>query len=209
MNNQLISPSRININHDNIDFEVIVKHDEHEINPSNLTIPSTLCNGYSIFKGANAIDFLGKFCPLKIEKTISFKFKKLVPNAIEPSKERASDSGFDLTLINVKKKMNDTVTLYGTGISVEICAGYYFDLVPRSSIIKTGYILANNVGIIDQGYTGEIMVALAKIDKNSPDLTLPNRLVQLIPREWIHGIPVEITEHGETSRNSGGFGSTG
>jgi dUTPase len=73
-------------------------------------------------------------------------------------------------------------------------------------------MLANSVGVIDQGYTGEIKVALIKIDPNAEDLRLPIRLVQIIPRKCIgmfphkpkHGVPSLL----QTQRGAGGFGST-
>jgi dUTP pyrophosphatase len=67
---------------------------------------------------------------------------------------------------------------------------------------------ANSVGIIDQSYTGEIMVPLIKIDPDAPDLQLPAKIAQLVPRRW-HGLhPVEDETELETMRGDGGFGST-
>lgn len=125
-----------------------------------------------------------------------------------PKKERVSDSGYDLTLLYEHKRMG-VVTLYGTGIIVEPPDGWYFDVVPRSSIIKRGYILANSVGIIDRSYRGEIFVPLIKLDPDAPDLELPARVAQLIPRPIVH---FEISERATlslTERGAGGFGSTG
>ena len=137
-----------------------------------------------------------------------FRFFKCDSNAVSPERARPSESGFDLTLIRIVKTIGK-VTLYGTGIMVQPPTGFYFDMVPRSSIIKSGYMLANSVGVIDQGYTGEIMVPLIKIDEEAPDLTLPSKLVQLIPRRWYN---LECVEHSqnfeETMRNESGFGST-
>lgn len=135
-----------------------------------------------------------------------FKFKKSDSRAITPTKAHMSDSGFDLTLIE-KIKTVDNVELYSTFIQVEPPHGYYFDLVPRSSISKTGYSLANNIGIIDQSYRGDIIVALQKHNKNA-QLKLPFRLVQLIPRQWLHMQAVESDNLDPTSRGTGGFGST-
>ena len=90
-----------------------------------------------------------------------FRFFKCDPNAVSPERARPSESGFDLTLISVVKNVGK-VTMYGTGIMIQPPTGFYFDMVPRSSIIKSGYMLANSVGVIDQGYTGEIMVPLIK-----------------------------------------------
>lgn len=130
------------------------------------------------------------------------------PRAVLPSKERVSDSGYDLTLIDVKKQFG-LVVLFGTGVKIQPPQGWYLDVVPRSSIIKRGYILANSVGIIDQSYRGEIMVPLIKIDESAPDLELPARVIQLIFRPFVH-FPVALREAlVKTERGEGGFGSSG
>jgi dUTP pyrophosphatase len=110
----------------------------------------------------------------------------------------------------VKKIKEDaTMVLYDTGIAVQPPIGYYFELVGRSSISKTGYIVANSVGIIDASYTGSIKVALVKVWKEAQDIELPARLVQLIPRQFIHLEPKEVSEFDGTKRADGGFGSSG
>ena len=70
-------------------------------------------------------------------------------------------------------------------------------------------MLANNVGVIDRGYTGEIMIALIKVDDSAPDLELPCRIAQMIPRRIAHVNFVEVNDIEQTTRNDGGFGSTG
>ena len=136
------------------------------------------------------------------------RWAKTRKDAVPPSKERASDSGFDLTLLEVVKTYGN-VGLYDTGIKIRPPYGWYFDLVPRSSIIKSGYMLANSIGVIDMSYTGPILVPLIKVDPTAPDLLLPNRLVQIIPRPFINIELVEVSDLSETSRGSGGFGSSG
>ena len=129
------------------------------------------------------------------------------PDAVLPTKASAGDSGFDLTLLDVHKSIGK-VNLYSTGIKVQPPYGYYFDMVPRSSIIKSGYMLANSVGIIDQGYTGEIYVPLIKIDPELPDLVLPNKLVQLIMRKVEFSVVEEVSQLDDTDRCEKGFGSS-
>lgn len=146
-------------------------------------------------------------------QSVTIKFKKHREDAVIPTRAHPSDTGFDLTLIDVDKVIampvgNKLVTLYETGISVEPPPGYYFDVVPRSSIMKTGYILANSVGVIDRSYRGTIKVPLMKLDYDMPNLTLPFRAVQLIPRRVEHFLVQEVDELTHTTRSSGGFGST-
>lgn len=139
------------------------------------------------------------------------RVKKLHNDAIIPSKGNSElDSGYDVTLLYLAKKIGN-VEMYGTHIAVQPPPEWYLDLVPRSSLIKTGYIMANSFGVIDSTYRGEVLVPLVKIDPNAPDILAngPIRAVQLIPRPLIHFPVVEVEELSDTTRGAGGFGSTG
>jgi len=138
----------------------------------------------------------------------ALRVTRLDPSATLPSKVRISDSGYDLCLIAERKRVGQVV-LYGTGLAIEPPSGWYFDVVARSSLIKTGYIVANSVGVIDRAYRGEILVPLLKIDGSLPDLALPARAVQLVPRPIVH-FPVQDTALlSTTERGALGFGSSG
>ncbi len=139
---------------------------------------------------------------------LDFRWVKIHENAVAPTKGRVSDSGYDLTLIDKVKEVG-LVTFFDTGIQIQPGFGWYFDLVPRSSISKTGYMLANSVGIIDRTYTGNVLVPLIKIDQDRPNLELPARIVQLIPRPIIHGQWQQVDSFEATERGAGGFGSSG
>lgn len=193
-------------------------------------------NSMLTFSGVNCLDFLNKiyeksspdfrcsknyneYCTLmtfyntdidRIWDNNSFRcrWKKNDPNALPLRKNRNSDSGYDLALIRKEKQLNQFTALYDTGIAVSPPPGYYFDVVPRSSFSKTGYIIANSVGIIDASYSGSIKVALIKVDDSIPELTLPNYLVQLVPRKYIHFYLQEVDELDQTERSDKGFGST-
>lgn len=136
------------------------------------------------------------------------RVKRVLPNAVVPFKTNASDVGYDLVLIKEHKQVNDVVTLYDTGIQIQLDSGFYAEIVPRSSIIKSGYILANNIGIIDNSYTGNLYVALAKISPSAQPITLPFRGVQLIIRKQEYAIVDEVEDLQATNRGAGGFGST-
>ena len=135
------------------------------------------------------------------------RYARMTADALPLLKHRASDSGYDIAIVGISKQVGD-VTLYRTGVKVQPPDGYYFDLIPRSSIIKTGYALANSVGVIDRTYTGEVLVPLRKVDPGAPDLQMPARVVQLIPRQILHFQVVCVPELGSTDRGANGFGST-
>lgn len=172
-----------------------------------------LCEIFNLlYKGSNVynkkmFEFF-KFCAYNTQYNIpTFRFKLTDKAAMPPTKNKQSDSGFDMVLIK-KIKDNNGVEFYDTCVQVAPPLGYYFDLVGRSSISKSGYMLANNIGIIDQSYRGNIIVALVKLNKDMPDLELPCRLVQLIPRKVEYMDPQQVDDLDETSRGEGGFGSS-
>lgn len=171
------------------------------------------------FTGTNAIDFIGKVFPdydfdmrinLFINGThdnLQLNYKLTLAEGIPPVKSRLSDTGYDLHLVKLHSKRGD-VYYYDTGVSVTPPPRYYFDLVGRSSIAKTGYMLANNVGIIDASYTGSVIVALYKFDKAAEELVLPVKLVQLIPRPLTILEPNRVDKLSNTTRqDKGGLGS--
>ena len=185
-----------------------------------------------IWSGNNALDFMSKLydgapkrhydnhrkyvdwrsCVTGISNNNELKTEwfRNRPDAVPPFKARASDSGYDLVILEKVKQVGD-VEFYDTGVSVIPPYGWYFDQVPRSSLSKTGYMLANSIGVIDRTYTGSVIVALRKVNKEASDLELPFRAVQLIPRPIVHLTMVEVAGVGEnqTLRAAGGFGSTG
>jgi deoxyuridine 5'-triphosphate nucleotidohydrolase len=140
-------------------------------------------------------------------RELHFRWSKTREDAVPPFKKRASDSGYDLTLVD-KVKEAGRVEFFTTGVKVRPAYGWYFDLVPRSSISKTGYVMANSVGVIDRTYTGPILVALMKADPDAPAIELPARIVQLVPRPIVHTEFEEVDTLDATERGSGGFGST-
>jgi dUTP pyrophosphatase len=140
----------------------------------------------------------------------TLKVYKTDENAVIPSKAFEDDAGYDLTIIKKIKDFNSKTSLYDTGIKIEIEEGYYTEIVPRSSISKSGYMLANSIGIIDNNYRGNLMIALTKICDYTPEIELPFKCCQLIIRKQISANLVEVKsdDFTETERNEGGFGST-
>ena len=140
--------------------------------------------------------------PLHVE------FVKTMSHAVIPSKGTPLSVGYDLTAINFVRKLTSNTYLYDTGIQVKPPDGYYLEIVPRSSISKTGYTIANNIGVIDPDYRGNLMIALTKTDMECDDLILPFTKCQLILRKNHEFSLSEVSVLDSTVRGSGGFGST-
>lgn len=147
-------------------------------------------------------------------------FKKLNEKAVLPSYAKAGDAGLDLTAVTAKSEQDEKEGYYfieyGTGLSVEIPEGYVGLLFPRSSISKTGLILANSVGVIDSGYRGEIKLRF-KIDNGIFSELGADKMAKYYPGDKVGQLmiipypQIEVSEAGElseTERGAGGFGST-
>ena len=138
------------------------------------------------------------------------KIKKLFAESIMPVYAKPGDAGLDL--IAVSKEVIDNndcgYVEYGTGLAIEIPDNHVGLLFPRSSISKTGLILANSVGVIDSKYRGEIKVRFKAI----PDTLIyevGEKVCQLIIIPYPEIELEEVEELSTTERNDGGFGSTG
>jgi dUTP pyrophosphatase len=130
-------------------------------------------------------------------------------NAIMPSRAHPLDIGLDLTAIKKHKTLPHGVIMYDTGIAVKPPEGYYIEILPRSSISKTGWMLANSVGTVDPNYTGNLYIALAPVHLDVPEIELPFCKCQLVVRKAEYLDVTEVSSLDDTDRGSGGFGSTG
>lgn len=144
---------------------------------------------------------------LNLERPI-LKYIKITPDAVTPTKANFSDVGYDISITGQHKVLGTNTALYNTGLKLEIPIGYYVELVPRSSISKSGYMLANSIGIIDCSYKGELLVALTKINSETHDIEFPFRCCQIIMRKQNFPDMVEISQIETTKRSEGGFGSS-
>ncbi len=129
--------------------------------------------------------------------------------AVIPTK-RVIDVGYDITAIKVSKQLTPLTTLYETGIALDIPIGYYVEMIPRSSLSKSGYMFANSIGVIDPCYTGTLKVALVKVDASMDDLVLPARVAQIILKPYVFSETFIADKKNkiDTERGIGGFGST-
>ena len=139
---------------------------------------------------------------------ITVRFRKHDPAAVLPTKASEWAAGYDVTLVKIEKMYANGVTLYSTGISYELPPGYHFELVARSSISKTNYLLRNGIGILDSDYRGVIMVALERVTTDGEEIVLPCRFAQLLLRKTEQFDAIEVGELSVTARGDGGFGST-
>jgi dUTPase len=85
----------------------------------------------------------------------------------------------------------------------------HFWLVPRSSIYKTGLMMANSVGVIDKSYRGELKAPVWSMTGETK-VQYGDRLFQIVAPDmgWIRHVRV-VDALPNTVRGQGGFGSSG
>ena len=85
----------------------------------------------------------------------------------------------------------------------------HFWLMPRSSIYKTGLMMANSTGVIDKSYRGELKAPVWSMTANSK-VSRGDRLFQIVAPDmgWLRNVRV-VDSMPDTARGAGGFGSTG
>lgn len=141
--------------------------------------------------------------------------KKLNSKANIPTYGSTEAAGLDLyALIE-----NETSSLFipssatvkiNTGIAIEIPKGYFGAIYARSGLsIKNGLRPANCVGVIDNDYRGEIIVALHNDSSEDYIINNGDRIAQIVITPYLTIEPNEVAELSDTERDEGGFGSTG
>jgi deoxyuridine 5'-triphosphate nucleotidohydrolase len=87
----------------------------------------------------------------------------------------------------------------------------HYWLLPRSSIYKTGYMMANSAGVIDASYRGVLKAPVVRVGGESAvGFKRGDRHFQIVAPDmgWISDIE-RVAALPETGRGAGGFGSTG
>lgn len=141
------------------------------------------------------------------------KVKNIHPAAQPLKRAYENPACTDISIVRLLKVENG-VAYFGTGISVEIPSGYYVRLYPRSSLHKYGWTLVNSVGIIDEDYRGEIIVALHPVSMNTPvdnlvvDTNLPLYACQLELVQKQNFDIQYVDTVSSTERGDRGFGSS-
>jgi dUTP pyrophosphatase len=125
-----------------------------------------------------------------------------------------ADSGFDLFVPDtVVFDVVNKSKFIDMGVKAEMVIDEKtspFYIYPRSSISKTPLMLANNTGVIDAGYRGNLIGAFRSFDTGYT-VDKHTRLVQICSPN-LSPMYVKIVDECELSttiRGTGGFGSTG
>lgn len=141
---------------------------------------------------------------------MTVKFRSINPSAILPSYAHPGDAGMDLRSVEELTIQPGARALVHTGLVMMLPPGYEAQVRPRSGLaLKNGITVLNTPGTIDEGYRGEIGVILANFGSESFKVEAGAKIAQMVIAPCTRAEIVETQEVDETSRGTGGFGSTG
>ena len=144
-----------------------------------------------------------------MNKNIEIEIQLISSNGKVPSQKHALDIGYDISASDNTTLKSNEVTLVSTGIAINLpqrCAGF---VLPRSGLsTKHKITLINSPGLIDPGYTGEILIPLINHSNKDYDIKTGDRIAQLVLINTTNVDFKLVDSLPETDRSSGGFGST-
>ena len=139
-------------------------------------------------------------------------FKKLNPDAVNPTYAYDSDSGFDLYSTEEVMLKPFERRLVPTGLSFDIPEGYEIQVRTKSGLaLKQGLMVLNSPGTVDQGYTGEVKVILFNASNEQQKVEKGMKIAQGVLSSVESGKKVALIEDNfeDKERGANGFGSTG
>ena len=137
------------------------------------------------------------------------KVKRLSDKALPPQKAHSGDLGYDLYASEVTAIFPGETKVVKTGIAIQFPEGYGGFIKDRSSVAtKKGWFTV--AGVIDNGYIGEICIALYNGMDSIAHVSLGEKIAQLVLIPTVNFDIEEVTELVSVDqRGEGGFGSTG
>lgn len=135
---------------------------------------------------------------------------KLEPGAILPRRAHDGDAGYDLAALTAFTLASGAHLAVRTGVSMKLPEGTVGLVHPRSGLAKNQRITVLNApGVVDETYTGEILVNLINHGRSPYTFRAGDRIAQLIIQKY-HTPTIEVvSELPVTGRGNSGHGSTG
>lgn len=133
------------------------------------------------------------------------------PDLPLPARHSTGSAGFDVAsaepnfVLGVGERR-----AVGTGFAFEIPMGIEMQVRPRSGLaLRHGITVPNAPGTIDSDYRGELKIILQNGGEDEVTICRGERVAQLVFAAFLAPALVESDTLAESSRGSGGFGSTG
>lgn len=145
------------------------------------------------------------------------RIKRLHPDAVIPFKTYDTDFCYDCVAVS-EKEIAPNVWKYGLGFALQMTednpvlraySSIGISARPRSSVWKTGMVLSNCIGTIDEDYTGEITAVFYHVMPDMPRYKVGDKICQIHLDTCAKIEFQEVDELSPTKRGGNGYGSTG
>lgn len=138
------------------------------------------------------------------------KIKRKSPDHPLPEYATPGSAGMDLRADEQVVLHKGEYASVGTGLYMEIPEGYEGQVRPRSGLAaKHGVTLLNAPGTIDSDYRGELRILLINHGERPFTVEPGDRIAQIVFAPVERAQIRESLQLSPSSRDSGGFGSTG
>jgi deoxyuridine 5'-triphosphate nucleotidohydrolase len=145
---------------------------------------------------------------LQISRDLEIKFVKTHPDAKLPERAHDSDSGYDIYSVEEVVVPGRGSVVVPVGLTLGyISNGWWFRVEPRSGL-GFKHNLQPHLGIIDNGYRGDLAVKLYNFSDTNVTLNKGMKIAQLVLYPQVGAKVSFIDEVTEADRGDAGFGST-
>lgn len=140
----------------------------------------------------------------------TIKFKKLHASAVLPTYQTVGSAGADLRSVEEVVLAPGEIRAVSVGFAVAIPQGFEIQIRPRSGLaLNRGVTVHNSPGTVDSDFRGEVKVILANFGQAYFKVSAGDRIAQAVVANVVQATYEETEGLDNTTRGSGGFGSTG
>jgi dUTP pyrophosphatase len=145
--------------------------------------------------------------------TLDVKIQKMNEDAVFPTYNYQTDSGFDFYSVEEVTIEPFGRALIPTGLRFDLPSNIELQVRSKSGLaIKEGLMVLNSPGTVDNGYTGEVQVIIFNTNQEPYIIKKGMKVAQGVFSYVLNGNSVEllgVDNIDEKDRNANGFGSTG
>lgn len=132
---------------------------------------------------------------------------KIDKGAIAPKRAHDTDAGLDLFAMEDKTVVMKGSAVFRTGVHIQLPPNTCGLLVSKSGLNTKHDI--TSTGLIDEGYTGEIMVKLYNHGMKPYQVRKGDKISQLVVLPCLYESVELVDKLDDSERGDNGFGSTG
>jgi len=150
---------------------------------------------------------------MKPKMTLDVKVQQIHEDAVLPTYNYKTDSGFDFYSVEEIVIGPLGRALVPTGLKFDLPTNVELQVRSKSGLaLKEGLMVLNSPGTVDNGYTGEVQVIIFNTNNHEYTIKKGMKVAQGVFSNVLNGNIIEFIKTDkieDKDRNANGFGSTG